>query len=164
MKIFNRILLLSLFFFTNCKTQFVATSTEKQLYKVTSTNQTDTLSEIEAYLKPFRDSLNITMNEVIGEAMGDFVKEKPSGSLGNLVVDAMLWQITNEQTQNSKFNEIIFSVIFSFYHENPVKSKRAFQINGKALFIFSILLNGHFNFPTCFLQGWVFFFFQKIIG
>lgn len=97
MKIFNRFFLLSLLIITSCKTQFVATSNDKQLYKVTSTTQNDSISELDAYLKPFRDSLNITMNEVIGEAMGDFVKEKPSGSLGNLVVDAMLWQITNEE-------------------------------------------------------------------
>jgi len=40
-------------------------------------------------LKPYRDSLSGIMNEVIGNAEGDFVKEKPGGSLGNLVTEAM---------------------------------------------------------------------------
>lgn len=111
MKIFNRFLLLSLFILTSCRTHFVATSHDKQLYKITSNNPTDTLSDIEKYLKPFRDSLYHTMNEVIGEAMGDFLKEKPSGSLGNLVVDAMLYearnskfQIPNKDSQHTTYN------------------------------------------------------------
>ena len=107
MKIFNRFLLFSLFLITSCKTQYVATSNDKQLYKVTSSNQTDTLSSIELYLKPFRDSLNMTMNEVIGEAMGDFIKEKPSGSLGNLVVDAMLADDGCQMTDGRKVSGAI---------------------------------------------------------
>jgi 2',3'-cyclic-nucleotide 2'-phosphodiesterase (5'-nucleotidase family) len=107
MKIFNRFLLFSLFFIVSCKTHYVATSNDKQLYKVTSNNQTDTLSDIESYLKPFRDSLNITMNEVIGEAIGDFIKEKPSGSLGNLVVDAMLADDGCQMTDGRKVSVAI---------------------------------------------------------
>lgn len=107
MKIFNRFFLLSLLIITSCKTQFVATSNDKQLYKVSTNGQTDTLSELESYLKPFRDSLNITMNEVIGEAMGDFIKEKPSGSLGNLVVDAMLADDRCQMTDGRKVSGAI---------------------------------------------------------
>ena len=107
MKIFNRFLLLSLFILTSCKTHFVATSHDKQLYKITSNNQKDTLSELEKYLKPFRDSLNLTINEVIGEAMGDFIKEKPSGSLGNLVVDAMFADDGCQMTDGRKVSGAI---------------------------------------------------------
>lgn len=72
-----------------CKVHYKAVSFQDTNYKI-NTIQTDSLSEIEQFLKPYRDSLQLQMNRVIGSAVADFKKEKPSGSLGHLVCDAMM--------------------------------------------------------------------------
>ena len=95
MKFINVLLFFTVLLFADCKTHYRASSTEKILYKINGATLNDTTSFVDSYLKPYRDSLNKNMNVVIGEAMGDFKKEKPSGSLGNLVVDAMLIEARN---------------------------------------------------------------------
>ena len=72
-----------------CKTPLKPVSSTEKLYSVKDTTLSAGTSEIERMLKPYRDSLSGIMNEVIGETSGDLVKEKPGGSLGNLVTDAM---------------------------------------------------------------------------
>lgn len=42
-------------------------------------------------LKPYRDSVDKTMNEVLAEASGEFIKTTPNSYLGNLLADAYLW-------------------------------------------------------------------------
>ncbi len=86
-KYLSTFLLLLLF---ACKTHYAPASHTENLYSIKDSTVSDTISSIETYLKPFRDSLSGIMNEVIGVADGDFVKEKPGGSLGNMVTDAMI--------------------------------------------------------------------------
>lgn len=74
-----------------CRTPMVTTGGSQKFYAVQSTTATDSISPIEHFLKPFRDSLSMQMNVVVAKAQGNFVKEKPAGSLGNLVTEAMLW-------------------------------------------------------------------------
>lgn len=81
-------LILSLLWFS-CKTRFNVVSSQNESYKVVHV-QADTLSEIELLLKPYRDSMTAQMSIPLGIATADFKKEKPSGSLGNLVADAMM--------------------------------------------------------------------------
>ena len=88
MKTYTHFLLLLIAIFASCKTPYEATSSSATKYKIEKSDL-DTLTQIEQYLKPYRDSLDKRMNEVIGMAENDFIKEKPSGSLGLLVVDAM---------------------------------------------------------------------------
>ncbi len=87
----HRVFILLFLIFSSCKVQFIATSHNNQSIPV-KTIATDSITDIERYLIPFRDSINGIMNEVIGQASGDFIKEKPAGSLGNLAADAMLWK------------------------------------------------------------------------
>ena len=87
----HRLFILLLLVLTSCKARFVATSHNNQSIPVTSI-ASDSLTDIERYLIPYRDSLSGIMNEVIGNATGDFKKEKPAGSLGNLTTDAILWK------------------------------------------------------------------------
>ncbi|MBK7762924.1 MAG: 5'-nucleotidase C-terminal domain-containing protein [Bacteroidetes bacterium] len=75
-----------------CKVYYQPTSSAQQKYEVKASNQLDTISDIGKLLKPYRDSLSFTMNAVIGYATGKFEKAKPSGSLGNLVVDILMQQ------------------------------------------------------------------------
>ncbi|HVG12022.1 MAG TPA: 5'-nucleotidase C-terminal domain-containing protein, partial [Flavisolibacter sp.] len=42
-------------------------------------------------LKPYRDSIDLTMNEVVGSLQGELVKKSPEGSLGNFMADAVLF-------------------------------------------------------------------------
>lgn len=58
-------------------------------FTVRDTVQDQSASEIERFLQPYRDSLKQFTEAVLGEAKGSFRKEKPGGSLGNLVVDAL---------------------------------------------------------------------------
>ncbi len=74
-----------------CRTPMVSTGGQQKFYAVQSTTAADSISPIEQFLKPFRDSLSMQMNVAVAKAQGNFIKEKPAGSLGNLVTEAMLW-------------------------------------------------------------------------
>ncbi len=88
MKTYTHLGLLFLLFSLSCKIPLAVESSQAALLPV-RTEAGDTLSDIEQILRPYRDSLSGKMNEVIGDAGSDFKKERPFGSLGYLVVDAM---------------------------------------------------------------------------
>lgn len=58
------------------------------------------------YLIPFRDSLNKTMQIVIGKSDSVLTKQQPEGTLGNFVADALLIQSRKELNA-----EIDFSIV-----------------------------------------------------
>lgn len=89
MKSYKHFWLLFIPFLWGCKTRYRPTDNSYSQYKIqsSSSSSSDSINEIEAFLKPFRDSLSKEMNVVIGEAGADFYKDK--GSLGKLVVEAM---------------------------------------------------------------------------
>ena len=72
-----------------CKAHYSAVSQQSDTHKVT-TSTLDTLSPIAQLLKPYRDSMSQQMNIELGQATADFKKEKPSGTLGHLVADALM--------------------------------------------------------------------------
>ena len=72
-----------------CRPHLYFKRSQAQQYRIKDSLPTIGSSKLQSYLKPLHDSLSKVMNEVIGEAKGDFVKKKPNSSLGNLVVDAM---------------------------------------------------------------------------
>ncbi|HMN33137.1 MAG TPA: 5'-nucleotidase C-terminal domain-containing protein [Chitinophagaceae bacterium] len=78
-----------IFLITSCKIPYQPISHQEQLLKVSNEKESDSNNEISQFLKPYKDSLSKMMNQNIGKALGDFKKEKPGGSLGNLIVDAM---------------------------------------------------------------------------
>ncbi len=88
------------FVFFACKTPYSVVSNEASRYKI-ETSATDTLTEVEQLLKPYRDSLNKKMNTVIGIADTDFIKVRPGGSLGLLVVDALFEKAMEFDAQTS---------------------------------------------------------------
>ena len=88
-----------------CKPMYMVSDNEAKIYKISQAD-VDSVSEIAQLLKPYRDSLSLIMNEVIGQSKGNFKKEKPGGSLGNLVADAMFFKAKkiNPATQNAICN------------------------------------------------------------
>jgi 2',3'-cyclic-nucleotide 2'-phosphodiesterase (5'-nucleotidase family) len=58
-----------------------------QIITIDSTITPD--STIAAYLVPYRNHVNELMDRVIGNSSGVFTKNKPEGTLGNLVADAV---------------------------------------------------------------------------
>lgn len=91
MKSYKHYWLFFILLFLACKSRYHATKQDYQQYKVTASDfvTSDSMSEIERYLKPFRDSLNLEMNVVIGNSETDFEKGKAGGTLGRLVVQAL---------------------------------------------------------------------------
>lgn len=87
----QRLLLLLFFFLNACKAPYTAVSHHDDTRQVRAIAP-DSLSAVELLLKPYREQIAGQMQEVIGRAEGDFIREKPSGSLGNLVVDALLFK------------------------------------------------------------------------
>ncbi len=91
MKLTTHLIWLFIALLFSCRTPLVPRSGEQKFYPVQSITQEDTISDIAQYLRPFRDSVQQEMNVILGYATENIVKEKPSGSLCNLVSDAMFW-------------------------------------------------------------------------
>ena len=82
----HSILAACILFFYSCNPIYRASSVEYKDYKVDNI-QTD--STLQAFLQPFSDSVNRSMNGVIATLAVDLEKKQPEGSLGNLMADAM---------------------------------------------------------------------------
>lgn len=79
---------LVLFFFVSaCKSSYQSTTVQYLDYKVSSKEKAD--SALLTMLKPYADSLNKTMSDVIAVAGIDLVKKQPEGTLNNVLADAM---------------------------------------------------------------------------
>ncbi|MEX2483215.1 MAG: 5'-nucleotidase C-terminal domain-containing protein [Brumimicrobium sp.] len=68
-----------------------------QTDKVEVNTATQSDSEMDEMIQPYRDSLSEEMNRVIGYAKGDLINERPVGSLGNFVVDETMDYLVEEQ-------------------------------------------------------------------
>lgn len=73
----------------SCNTAFVPTKAVYEDYRITSGLPRDTALVV--LMEPYRDSVNRSMNTIVGVAAVDMEKAKPEGALGNFMVDAMLW-------------------------------------------------------------------------
>ncbi len=87
----NRPIRLSIFLLfvvaiTSCKTTYQSQSFQYKDYRVTSSQAKD--AEVLAMLKPYSDSVNKSMNEVVGVVEKSLEKKPLEGSLGNFMVDA----------------------------------------------------------------------------
>lgn len=73
----------------SCSTAFVPTKAVYEDYRITSGLPRDTSMVV--MMAPYRDSVNRSMNIVVGTVAADMEKAKPEGALGNFMVDAMRW-------------------------------------------------------------------------
>lgn len=87
-KLFSIALLLFLLVQTSCSTTLQKEKSTSQQYSI---RETDTLlvdSALQAYLRPFRDSLSAEMNEKVAYSAYPMTKGLPESALGNFVADA----------------------------------------------------------------------------
>lgn len=80
--------LLALAFAVSCTTVYQPASVQYRDYRIHSKDPGN--SELNAMLKPYADSVNRNMNDVIAVAATTLEKRQPEGALGNVLADAML--------------------------------------------------------------------------
>jgi len=76
------------FFAISCKTAYQPQSVQYKDYRITERQPAS--SEINALLKPYSDSVNKNMNDIIAVAGMTLEKRQPEGTLNNVLADAML--------------------------------------------------------------------------
>lgn len=74
---------------SSCKTVYQPQSVQYKDYRVNQQQAAD--SAIIVLLKPYSDSVNHSMNNVIAVAGMELQKKQPEGTLGNVLADAMLY-------------------------------------------------------------------------
>lgn len=89
MKISVRPYWLVLLLLVSCKALYTPVKAEYEGYQVSSVKGVD--SSLYRLTDPYRDSVDKSMNQVIGMAAVSLDKKKPEGSLGNFMADAMLF-------------------------------------------------------------------------
>ena len=75
-------------FATSCKTAYQPQSVQYKDYRITQKQPAS--NELNALLKPYSDSVNKNMNDVIAVAGMALEKRQPEGTLNNVLADAML--------------------------------------------------------------------------
>jgi 2',3'-cyclic-nucleotide 2'-phosphodiesterase (5'-nucleotidase family) len=75
-------------FFVSCKTSYQPQSVTYDAYRISQSYKQD--SDLIKLLQPYADSVNKSMNTVIAVADITLEKKQPEGTLGNVMVDAML--------------------------------------------------------------------------
>ncbi len=79
---------IALFFSVSCKTAYQPASVQYMDYRITEKQPAN--NELNSLLKPYRDSVNTNMNDVIAVAGMPLEKKQPEGTLNNVLADAML--------------------------------------------------------------------------
>lgn len=72
----------------SCNLSYQPQSVQYKGYQVNQSSKQD--SSIIVLLKPYSDSVNSSMNEVVAVSETELSKKQPEGTLGNLIADAML--------------------------------------------------------------------------
>ncbi|HNR16363.1 MAG TPA: 5'-nucleotidase [Chitinophagaceae bacterium] len=72
----------------SCKTPYQSQSLQYKGYRISNTQQQD--SAVLVFLKPYSDSVNSSMNAVVGITETSLEKKQPEATLGNFMVDAFL--------------------------------------------------------------------------
>lgn len=81
-------LLFLLIFFTACGSSWRAGSVAYDFYRLDSSDKKDTV--METIIRPYGESVNAQMNEIVGTCEIALENKLPEGSLGNFMTDAML--------------------------------------------------------------------------
>ena len=90
----------------SCQTFYQPQTVKYKDYRLTQTSKQD--GALNTVLKPYTDSVNKNMNDIIAVAEEELVKRQPEGSLGNIMADGML-AIAKE-----KFNQPIDASFINF--------------------------------------------------
>jgi 2',3'-cyclic-nucleotide 2'-phosphodiesterase (5'-nucleotidase family) len=73
---------------TGCRSHYQPASAQYKDYHITGTSSRD--AAVDMLMKPYSDSVNLSMNDVIGRTSVALEKKQPEGTLGNFMADAML--------------------------------------------------------------------------
>ncbi len=113
--------------FTSCNSVFVPQSLQHQSYRVSDSVQAD--SAVTAFLQPYREQVNKTMNDVTGVAAKALDKKQPEGTLGNFMVDAFLAMATEKY--NTKVDAAIMNyggIRLTQLPAGPVTTGKIFEV------------------------------------
>lgn len=72
----------------SCKTAYQAQSVQYKDYRISANGRAD--SALLQLIRPYADSVNKSMNDVIAVSEAELQKQQPEGTLGNVLADAML--------------------------------------------------------------------------
>jgi len=86
--LFNFFLLVLLMAGLSCNTSYQSQALQYKSYRINAALQKD--SSVISFLKPYSDSVNKIMNDVIGYVDRDLEKKQPESTLGNFMADAFL--------------------------------------------------------------------------
>lgn len=81
---------------SSCKTAYQPQSIQYKDYRINSSQAKDSI--LLSVLKPYSDSVNMSMNDVVGIADKSLEKKQPEGTLGNFMADAF-FTMANEKFQ-----------------------------------------------------------------
>ena len=70
----------------SCNTSYQSQSLHYKTYRINNTEQKDAV--VLTLIKPYGDSVNKSMNDIVGMAEKTLEKKQPEGTLGNFMVDA----------------------------------------------------------------------------
>jgi 2',3'-cyclic-nucleotide 2'-phosphodiesterase (5'-nucleotidase family) len=82
------VLILAFIVCLSCNTTYQSQSLQYKTYRITPSQQTDSAAVV--LLKPYSETVNRTMNDIIGVADISLDKKQPECTLGNFMVDAFL--------------------------------------------------------------------------
>ncbi|HRX92657.1 MAG TPA: 5'-nucleotidase [Chitinophagaceae bacterium] len=99
------LLFFSFLFLQACKTSYQAKSMQYFDYRIT--NKADKDSTLQSLLQPYSDSVNATMNGVIGYAEKSLDKDQPECRLGNFLADLFLQMA--EKSYNTKVDVAVMN-------------------------------------------------------
>lgn len=81
-------LFIAILFAVSCKTSYQTSAVQYKDYRINTKQPAN--SELNDLLKPYADSVNKSMNDVVAVAGITLEKKQPEGTLGNLMADVML--------------------------------------------------------------------------
>jgi 2',3'-cyclic-nucleotide 2'-phosphodiesterase (5'-nucleotidase family) len=90
----------------SCKTPYQSSTIVYNNYRISAQQQKD--SSLNSLLKPYTDSVNKNMNDVIGHVETTLEKALPESTLGNFMADAMLKEATR------KFNKPVDAAFVNY--------------------------------------------------
>lgn len=102
----NYLLLVVLTVFISCKTVFVPTTAEYAGYTIAADLPRD--SGMIRLMEPYRDSVESSMNQIIGITSTSLEKKQPEGSLNNFMADAILY------SARKKFNTSVDAAFVNY--------------------------------------------------
>jgi 2',3'-cyclic-nucleotide 2'-phosphodiesterase (5'-nucleotidase family) len=90
----------------SCNPAWQSATTSYYSYRINTDRQSD--AGLSALLQPYSDSVNKSMNDVLGFNENTLEKKQPEGSLGNFMADAVLY------TAEKKFDTHIDAALINF--------------------------------------------------